>query len=254
MIHESIMRMKEEVINQVTSIDEDLHSQLTNIRINLNSINEKHQTSSMRVANHAEELDNHRKLLEEHNHDLRSMDISLKNLKEIKLNKEIYDKEIARLISETQKLAFGQQDLHRSLQATDNYLEKYFPVTLQNYITETLSNVIDNKKILGRLLKYDIEVYKSLHQRILEDEGYPTLNKQEYHILDMDTIRRKIALIEDHEIKDDSDFLPSEYSAKKSPKKRKKRSRASGYDAQSVASHASGSRLNTEKDRGTKSR
>lgn len=254
MIHESIMRMKEEVINQVTAIDEDLHNQLANVRINLNSVNEKHQTSSMRVANHSDELDNHRKMLEEHNHELKSIDITLKNLREIKLNKDIYDKEIARVISETQKLAFGQQDLHRNLQATDNYLEKYFPITLQNYITETLSNVIDNKKILGRLLKYDIQVYKSLHQIILDDEGYPSLNKQEYHILDMDTIRRKIAMIEDQEIKDDSDFLPSEYSTKKSPAKRKKRSKASGNDDQSVTSHASGSRLNTDRDRGTKSR
>ena len=38
----------------------------------------------------------------------------------------------------------------------------------------------------------------------------------------MDTIRRKIEQIENDEIKDDSDELPSEYSARKSNRKRKR--------------------------------
>lgn len=40
LIHESLLRIKEEIISQVSGIDEDLHNQLANIRINLNSMNE----------------------------------------------------------------------------------------------------------------------------------------------------------------------------------------------------------------------
>ena len=96
-------------------------------------------------------------------------------------------------------------------------------------------------KVLGCLLKYDMDQYKILHQRILDDEGYSNLNKQEYEIPDMDTIRRKIALIEDQEIRDESEFLPSEYSAKKSPRKRKRRDN-SAAESQSVTS-----KISTEK-------
>lgn len=129
--------------------------------------------------------------------------------------------------------------MHRNLIATDNYLEKYLPVKIQNFITETISNVIENKKVLGRLLRYDIECYKTLHQRILDDEGYPALNKQEFSPPDMDTIRKKIALIEDQEIKDDSEFLPSEYSVQKSRKRRSKRRKPSASESPSAVSRAS---------------
>ena len=222
-IHESVMKIKEEIIIQITNIDEDLHNQLANVRISSNSMNEKLQTNSMRIANHSEELDNHNKSIELHNHDIRENNISIKNLNDIKLNKEIYEKEMARSISEIQKIAYGQQDLHRNLQATDNYIEKYYPITLQNYITDTLSTVIDNKKILGRLLKYDMGLYKKLNQQIIDDEGIPSLNKQYFEVTDLEDIRRKIALIEDQEIKDDSDYLPSEYSQRKTGRRRNKR-------------------------------
>jgi hypothetical protein len=86
--------------------------------------------------------------------------------------------------------------------------------------------------------QFFIEIYKRLYQKILDDEGVPTLNKQEYEIVDMDTIRRKIELIENHEIKDDSDELPSEYSARKSNRKRK-RVKQNADDLTSVVSKMS---------------
>lgn len=103
--------------------------------------------------------------------------VDTKELQNSKQERSVYEKEMQRCKSEVQKCLFSIQDLHRNLQATDNYIEKYFPIKLQNFITETISSVIENKKILGRLLKYDIEFYKELHQRIIDDEGYPTLDK-----------------------------------------------------------------------------
>ena len=55
----------------------------------------------------------------------------------------------------------------------------------------------------------------------------------------MDTIRRKIQLIEDQEINDDDEELPSEYSGKKSLKKRKRKKQPSDVETQSNASRAS---------------
>ena len=56
------MHIKDDIITQVSSIDENLHNELANIRINLNSLNEKNQTANMRIINHADELDMIRKL------------------------------------------------------------------------------------------------------------------------------------------------------------------------------------------------
>lgn len=58
-----------------------------------------------------------------------------------------------------------------------------------------------------------------MQQKILDDEGYSKLNKKEYEMFDAEALRRKIALIEDQEVKDDSEDLPSEYSVKKSQKR-----------------------------------
>lgn len=238
-IHENLMRIKDDIINQVSSIDESIRNDLTNIRINLNSLNEKHQTNNMRILNHAEQIDINHRLSEDSKAEIDKLIIETKELKHVKQEKSIYEKEMQRCKSEIQKCLYSIQDLHRSLQATDNYLEKYQPIKLQNFITETISNVIENKKVLGRLLKYDIELYKILHQRIIDDEGVPTLDKKEYEIPDMDTIRRKIAIIEDMNINDDSEELPSDYSTKKLQKKRKRKRDTSENDSQSNISKAS---------------
>jgi chromosome segregation ATPase len=183
LIHESLMRIKEEIISQVSNIDEDLHNQLANIRINLNSMNEKLKTDGMRIANHSDELESQRKSIEDHSHTIKSIEISIQSLSENKLNKEVYEKEIARCISEIQKVSYGMQDLHRNIQATDNYLEKYFPVTLQNYITETISNVIENKKVLGRLLEYDIGKHILMSPRRYFIRFFKIWNLCDFHYL-----------------------------------------------------------------------
>ena len=61
------------------------------------------------------------------------------------VSQSLYEKEMNRLKSEIQKTQYSVQDLHHNLQATDNYLDKYLPIKIQNYITETISNVIENK-------------------------------------------------------------------------------------------------------------
>ena len=78
----------------------------------------------------------------------------------------------------------GIEDVHWNLRSTDNFIEKYLPIKVQTAISETLLSVINNRKILGRLLNYDIKKYWSLHDVILSDTGVPTLDKRGYRIPD----------------------------------------------------------------------
>ena len=69
---------------------------------------------------------------------------------------------------------------------------------------------MNNRKILGRLLNYDIKKYKILHDIILGDTGNPSLDKQEFVIPDPEVIEQKITVIEnDGSIDDDEDNLPA---------------------------------------------
>jgi hypothetical protein len=102
----------------------------------------------------------------------------------------------------------GIEDVHWNLRSTDNYVEKYLPIKIQTSITETLISIINNWKILGRLLNYDIKRYKVMHEIILSDSGMPTLNKRGYWIPDPEVIEKKLLAIEnDMSVDDDEDIM-----------------------------------------------
>ena len=65
-------------------------------------------------------------------------------------------------------------DIDKNLTTTDNYLDKYLPFRIQNLISETLENVLDKEQI-QKLTIFEGEKFKSLHERILADNGEPNL-------------------------------------------------------------------------------
>jgi len=103
----------------------------------------------------------------------------------------------------------GVEDVYWNLRSTDNYIEKYLPIKMQTFITETLISIINNRKILGRLLNYDIKKYKGMHELILSDTGLPNLNKRGYKIPDPEFIEQKLAAIENDASVDDDEDLAS---------------------------------------------
>jgi hypothetical protein len=69
------------------------------------------------------------------------------------------------------------------MKSTDNYLEKYFPIKMQNFISDCFSYCL-GKKELGKLHDYEGKRYKALHEVIMRDDGRVNLNKKGFHIPD----------------------------------------------------------------------
>ena len=71
--------------------------------------------------------------------------------------------------------------MHRNLISTDNYIEKYLPIKIQNSITDTLKLVLDKAGAL-RLYEVDSRLYRGLHEVVIRDDGVPSLNKRGFKI------------------------------------------------------------------------
>lgn len=59
---------------------------------------------------------------------------------------------------------------------TDNYLDKYLPFRIQNFISETLENVLPEDQ-LELLIEFEKVKYKHIHQKVLVDEGISNMKK-----------------------------------------------------------------------------
>jgi hypothetical protein len=76
---------------------------------------------------------------------------------------------------------FSVEDVFRNLKSTENYIEKYLPFKIQNFITDSLYFCL-GKKELYKLQEHDTRLYNKLQDIILSDDGKPALNKTSYRI------------------------------------------------------------------------
>lgn len=68
---------------------------------------------------------------------------------------------------------------HSDLLATDNYLEKYLPFKVLNYIHDALINSLPRLQ-RGKLISYLNQTYEMLEYIAINDDGKPRLPKREY--------------------------------------------------------------------------
>ena len=77
---------------------------------------------------------------------------------------------------ELKEIDFGLEDLELNQNTTDNYLDKYIPFRIQNFISENLE-VIMSQDQADKFMRFEKRKYKLMHSKILQDEGVSTLNK-----------------------------------------------------------------------------
>ena len=71
---------------------------------------------------------------------------------------------------------FCIKDLDLNQNTTDNYLDKYIPFRIQNFISENLEVVLNNKQ-MHIFMEFEKRKYQHMHDKILKDEGKNQLNK-----------------------------------------------------------------------------
>ena len=76
-------------------------------------------------------------------------------------------------------------ELKKELTATDNYLEKYLPVKMLNYIHDSMLIVLDKKEI-KKMFEYLAVAYMQVEQLIANDDGKPSLVKNDFFLPSLD--------------------------------------------------------------------
>lgn len=114
------------------------------------------------------------------------------NLEAHAIMQDDYLKDAKAVSDDINRIAFGLEDLCSNLMTTDNYLDKYLPFRIQNFISETLENVLP-KPQLEKLVEFEKYKYKHMHENIIKDEGISNLKKSFSNIKE----HYKVAMNED---------------------------------------------------------
>lgn len=146
-------------------------------------------------------------------------------LKKLKLNISDFELKYAQFEEQVETIRFAVYDNFRVQKATENYIEKYLPFTIQNMISRNIYEVLPNPQVKttdefgDQLLDYQVvpltgeeeaqadrfrkfkqfeyECYKEIHKTVLGDDGNPTLKKTGFR---MPGYRKIITQEEQYEI------------------------------------------------------
>ena len=156
----------------MTDIFAKYSTEVSEFKPQIASVERKISTAEHKMSNINEELKN--QLSNIHSELDSKISLTSSNLYADWLLKSVYNTNLKSIKENIQKLKFGLDDIDKNLTTTDNYLDKYLPFRIQNLISETLENVLDKEQI-QKLTIFEGEKFKSLHERILADNGEPNL-------------------------------------------------------------------------------
>ena len=146
----------------------------------ISSIQESVKSINSQLITHREQISFQESLVESGNKKIEQVLIQAEDLKANMVMKSNYLKEIDIIQEDTKRAMFSIEDVSKNLDATDNYLEKYFPVKMQELINETLKILCKTDQEKEAILDYEIKKYKDFHKVVMNDDGSPALEKKMY--------------------------------------------------------------------------
>ena len=143
-----------------------------------------------------------------------------------------YKTDIEDIREKTKHSLFCIQDVSKNLDATDNYIEKYLPVKMQELINETLITLSKTDEEKELILDFEVKKYLDFHKVVMKDDGTPGLNKKEFCMPPFSEIERDLKEIRiKNKMKSELNRNESSSSinAQLSPKPTKSEEQASEY-------------------------
>ena len=110
-----------------------------------------------------------------------------------KADKKLFTTEMDKLKHELNTVKNDLEENRNRTATTENYLEKYLPLRIQNIISENFHNTFESV-IRRKFVKFEKLKYEKLNDVILKDDGKPNLNKTEVYIPPLEKIEKSISL------------------------------------------------------------
>jgi len=82
-----------------------------------------------------------------------------------------------KIVADTKKSLFSIQDVNLKIKETDNYIQKYLPIRVQEMINEAFKTLAKDDQDKEKVLRYEIQKYKDFHKIVAGDTGESTLQK-----------------------------------------------------------------------------
>eukprot|EP00826_Nyctotherus_ovalis_P004043 TRINITY_DN10838_c0_g2_i4.p1 TRINITY_DN10838_c0_g2~~TRINITY_DN10838_c0_g2_i4.p1 ORF type:complete len:138 (-),score=46.20 TRINITY_DN10838_c0_g2_i4:42-455(-) len=83
-----------------------------------------------------------------------------------------------------------EENINRTA-TTENYLEKYLPLRIQNIISENIHYTFD-PIVRKKFVEFEKLKYEKLNDVILKDDGKPNLNKTESYIPPLEKLEKSL--------------------------------------------------------------
>ena len=127
--------------------------------------------------------------------------VRIEELESNSVFKQNYSTDISEIQDKTNRALYWIEDVSKNLDATDNYIQKYFPVKIQDLINETLMAVSKTDEEREAILNYEIKKYKDFHKIVIKDEGSPCLKKKEFKYPSFIEIEKNLKKIKINQMK-----------------------------------------------------
>eukprot|EP00347_Sterkiella_histriomuscorum_P015663 403356170 len=182
---ENFQTIRQKVQSDMLELHEQFKSEISNLKDLVESYNQPIQKCEQYFESQKDLLKTNIADIEIMKRDISQHYVEIKRLDDEKMTPEPFLEHKKYMKN---ALSCNQMDidyLKKELQATDNYLEKYLPFKILNYLHDALTFILDKKEI-QKLFDHLAIVFQQLESTIANDNGRPTLVKRDFFIPSLD--------------------------------------------------------------------
>ena len=130
----------------VCAVTESNQRELQTHNFQVNNINEAVRRNTVMIDNHKDELNRMDTRIEKIFADCSIVKQDNFELKTWKLDLKVYEEEVGLQKKELTYVKYAVEDVYRNGQSVENYIEKYLPFKIQNFVTETLGSCMGKRE------------------------------------------------------------------------------------------------------------
>lgn len=172
----------------IYNLEEDIQKH----KFSMISVQESIKTINSQVAQQREQLGLQDKIMERNYKSVSDCLTQMEEFKSKALLKDEYLKDMEHIKEESRHTLFSIQDVSKNLDATDNYIEKYFPVKMQELINEAFKYFAKSDEDRENVLDFEVKKYKDFHKVMVKDSGEPTLDKTKVNLPPIDILEKNL--------------------------------------------------------------
>jgi len=168
--------LKTYCLERISESNKSIFEDLTNLNNKVAKLSLKDSKYSIDFLNIDQEVKLNCTRVHEWENSFGEINVLLDNMDKTKLDKKDVDRFTGNVEDQLLKYSIEFEECMNQYKTTENFVEKYIPISIQNLISEWLKNVFKPGQII-LLEDYERHKYNKFYQKILEDDGTPNIKE-----------------------------------------------------------------------------